>query len=238
MDSKPAKHLRSFLGQIVNATCTLQGECAGAQAWNNIDTYCAPFIRQDNLTYEQVKQALQEFIFSLNVPTRVGFQCPFLIWVLISRRRQCLKNTHYYWRQPQQGVYGEFQEEMNLFNRAFCKYHAEGDAKGRIFTFRFPPSTLQKTSTEPPSVEAFMRKSPANMGFPICELCQFRVSPEHKVSMCCRLSLNTSELRRGGDYLGRIHSQDRLACLALTARIGYLTNTKRNSRNGWGNWSR
>lgn len=77
VSSKPAKHLRSFLGQVVNATFTTQGECAGAQAWSSFDTYCAPFIRADGLSYASVKQALQEFVFNLNVPTRVGFQCPF-----------------------------------------------------------------------------------------------------------------------------------------------------------------
>ena len=77
VSSKPAKHLRAFLGQIVNATFTSQGESAGAQAWSSIDTYCAPFIRYDHLEYHEVKQALQEFVFNLNVPTRVGFQCPF-----------------------------------------------------------------------------------------------------------------------------------------------------------------
>ena len=77
VESQPAKHLRSFLGQIVNSTFTTQGETAGAQAWSSIDTYCAPFIRYDNMTYEQVKQCIQEFIFNINVPTRVGFQCPF-----------------------------------------------------------------------------------------------------------------------------------------------------------------
>ncbi|MFW5840165.1 MAG: anaerobic ribonucleoside-triphosphate reductase, partial [Planctomycetota bacterium] len=77
VESKPARHLRSFLGQIVNSTFTTQGECAGAQAWSSFDTYCAPFIRYDNMTYDQVKQCLQEFIFNINVPTRVGFQCPF-----------------------------------------------------------------------------------------------------------------------------------------------------------------
>ncbi len=77
VESSLAKHLRSFLGQIVNSTFTTQGETAGAQAWSSFDTYCAPFIRYDNMSYEQVKQALQEFVFNINVPTRVGFQCPF-----------------------------------------------------------------------------------------------------------------------------------------------------------------
>ena len=77
VSSKPPKHLRSFLGQVVNATFTTQGETAGAQAWSSFDTYCAPFVKLDNLTYDQVKQCLQEFVFNMNVPTRVGFQCPF-----------------------------------------------------------------------------------------------------------------------------------------------------------------
>jgi len=230
VDSKPAKHLRSFLGQIVNATCTLQGECAGAQAWNNIDTYCAPFIRQDNLTYEQVKQALQEFIFSLNVPTRVGFQCPFSnLGFDLTPPTMLEKHPIIIGGNHQQGVYGEFQEEMNLFNRAFCNIMLEGDAKGRIFTFPIPTINITENfDWNSPSVEAFMQIT-GKYGIPyFANYVSSGVSPEHKVSMCCRLSLNTSELqRRGGGLFGSSSLTGSIGVFSINLpRIGYLTNTK------------
>lgn len=230
VDSKPAKHLRSFLGQIVNATCTLQGECAGAQAWNNIDTYCAPFIRKDNLTFEQVKQALQEFIFSLNIPTRVGFQCPFSNLsfdltpsVMLEKHPVIIGGCH------QQPVYGEFQEEMDLFNRAFCDIMLEGDAKGRIFTFPIPTVNITANfDWNLPSVEAFMQIT-GKYGIPyFANYVNSGVSPEHMVSMCCRLRLDISELlRRGGGLFGSSSLTGSIGVFTINLpRIGYLANTK------------
>ena len=145
VESKPAGHLRSFLGQIVNSTFTTQGETAGAQAWSSIDTYCAPFIYYDNLTYEQVKQCLQEFIFNINVPTRVGFQCPFSNLTFDVKVPSTLKNEpviiHGEYKDK---VYGDFQEQMDIFNKAFCAVMLEGDAKGRVFTFPIPTINITK----------------------------------------------------------------------------------------------
>jgi ribonucleoside-triphosphate reductase len=143
--SKPAKHLRSFLGQIVNATFSTQGESAGAQAWSSIDTYCAPFIRADALTYAQVKQALQEFVFNLNVPTRVGFQSPFsnLSFDLKVPSTLTAKNA-IVGGLPLDTCYGDYQKEMDLFNLAFCEVMIEGDASGRVFTFPIPTYNITK----------------------------------------------------------------------------------------------
>ena len=139
VESSPAKHLRSFLGQIVNSTFTTQGETAGAQAWSSIDTYCAPFIRYDALTKKQVKQALQEFIFNINVPTRVGFQCPFSNLTFDIKAPRTLKDEPVIIGGEMTGDrYGDFQAEMDLFNEAFCEVMLEGDAKGRVFTFPIP----------------------------------------------------------------------------------------------------
>src|SRR5690606_10624131 len=122
VESSPAKHLRSFLGQIVNSTFTTQGESAGAQAWSSFDTYCAPFVRRDNLTFEQIKQSLQEFIFNINVPTRVGFQCPFSNLTFDLTVPKTLRDQAVIiGGQPQNETYGEFQAEMDMFNRAFCE---------------------------------------------------------------------------------------------------------------------
>ena len=139
IECKPAKHFRSALGQIVNFFYTLQGESAGAQAISNFDTLLAPFIRYDGLNYDGIKQALQEFIFNINVPTRVGFQTPFTNVTIDLVVPKCYADQPVIMGgQPQEETYGEFQEEMNLFNRAFLEVMGEGDAKGRVFTFPIP----------------------------------------------------------------------------------------------------
>ena len=145
IESKPAKHLRTALGQLVNFFFTLQGETAGANAVSNFDTLLAPFIRYDNLTYLQVKQSVQEFLFNCMVPTRVGFQTPFLNVTLD------IKIPEFYAKQPvligglpQKETYGEFQEEVNTFIRAFYECLMEGDAKGRVFTFPIPTVSITK----------------------------------------------------------------------------------------------
>jgi len=217
VESKPAKHLRSFLGQIVNSTFTTQGECAGAQAWSSFDTYCAPFIRRDKMDYKQVRQCMQEFIFNLNVPTRVGFSCPFSnltfdIKVPATLREQAviiggeLGNTSY----------GDYQQEMNLLNQAFCDAMMEGDAKGRVFTFPIPTINVSKDfEWGHPSAQAFLKTS-AKYGIPyFANYVNSDLSPEDAVSMCCRLRLDTKELRkRGGGLFG---------CNPLTGSIGVYT---------------
>ncbi|MBS3820964.1 MAG: ribonucleoside triphosphate reductase, partial [Phycisphaerae bacterium] len=138
-ESRPARHLRSFLGQIINSTFTTQGETAGAQAWSSFDTYCAPFIRQDNLSYEQVRQAIQEFVFNINVPTRVGFQCPFTNLTFDLTVPSTLADQPVIiGGDPQDTCYRDYQDEMDIFNRAFCEVMMEGDRKGRVFTFPIP----------------------------------------------------------------------------------------------------
>ncbi|MFW6279321.1 MAG: anaerobic ribonucleoside-triphosphate reductase, partial [Bacillota bacterium] len=139
IESEPPKHLKTALGQIVNFFFTLQGEAAGAMAFSNFDTYLAPFIAYDNLDYEEVKQAMQEFLFNMNVPTRVGFQTPF------TNITMDLNIPNFMKEQPviiggeaQDRTYGEFQNEMDMFNRAFAELMQQGDAKGRVFSFPIP----------------------------------------------------------------------------------------------------
>ena len=230
VESRPAKHLRSFLGQIVNATCTLQGECAGAQAWGNFDTYCAPFIRYDGLTHDQVKQALQEFIFNLNVPTRVGFQCPFSNLTFDLTPPVSLGNQAVILGgKPIDAVYGEFQAEMEVFNRAFCDVMFEGDAKGRGFTFPIPTINVTKDlDWNSPAVEAFMRIA-CKYGIPyFANYINSDLSPEDAVSMCCRLRLDMSELRlRGGGLFGSSPLTGSIGVFTVNLpRIGYLAETE------------
>lgn len=217
VSSSPPKHLRSFLGQVVNATFTTQGETAGAQAWSSFDTYSAPFIRADNLTYKQVKQAIQEFIFNMNVPTRVGFQCPFSNVTLDIKVPKTLKDQPVIIGGiPQNTTYGDYQEEMDIFNKAFCDVMLEGDSRGRVFTFPIPTINITKEFVwDSPVVDKIMDMT-CKYGIPyFANYVNSDLSPEDAVSMCCRLRLNVSELRkRGGGLFGSN---------PLTGSIGVVT---------------
>lgn len=217
VESRAPKHLRTFLGQIVNSTFTTQGECAGAQAWSSFDTYCAPFIRYDKLDYRTIKQALQEFIFNLNVPTRVGFQCPFSNLTFDINPPSTLRDECVIvGGQLMEDTYGDFQAEMDLFNMAFCDVMMEGDSKGRVFTFPIPTINVTKSfSWDSPVVEKFMEIT-CKYGIPyFSNYINSDLSPEDALSMCCRLRLDTSELRkRGGGLFGSN---------PLTGSIGVVT---------------
>ncbi len=230
VESKPAGHLRSFLGQIVNSTFTTQGETAGAQAWSSIDTYCAPFIYYDNLTYEQVKQCIQEFIFNINVPTRVGFQCPFSNLTFDVKVPNTLKNEPVIIHgQYKDKTYGDFQEQMDIFNKAFCAVMLEGDAKGRVFTFPIPTINITKDfEWDSPVVDEFM-KITCKYGIPyFANYVNSDLSPEDAVSMCCRLRLDKRELRkRGGGLFGSNPMTGSIGVYTINMpRIGYLSKTK------------
>ena len=145
IESKPAKHFHSILGQIVNFFYTLQGEASGAQAFSNFDTLLSPFIYYDGLNYKEVKQALQEFIFNCNVPTRVGFQTPFTNITLDLNCPSHLANQPVIiGGKPQNKTYKEFKKEQDMFNKALLEVMLEGDAKGRIFTFPIPTYNITK----------------------------------------------------------------------------------------------
>jgi len=230
VESLPAKHLRSFLGQIVNSTFTTQGETAGAQAWSSFDTYCAPFIRYDSLTYSQIKQCLQEFIFNINVPTRVGFQCPFSNLTFDIKVPPMLKDHPVIiGGRMMNETYGQFQNEMDLFNKAFCDVMLEGDAKGRVFTFPIPTLNITKDfDWDSPVVEAFM-KITCKYGIPyFANYVNSDLSPEDAVSMCCRLRLNTKELRkRGGGLFGSNPLTGSIGVFTINLpRIGYLSSSE------------
>ncbi len=230
VESNPPKHLRSFLGQIVNSTFTTQGESAGAQAWSSFDTYCAPFIRYDNLDYKTVRQALQEFIFNLNVPTRVGFQCPFsnLTFDIIPPRT--LTTSHVILGgQYMPEKYGDFQAEMDLFNIAFCDVMMSGDSKGRVFTFPIPTINVTKDfNWESPVVEKFMEIT-CKYGIPyFSNYVNSDLSPEDALSMCCRLRLDTKELRkRGGGLFGSNPLTGSIGVVTINLpRLAYLSKSE------------
>lgn len=215
--SKPAKHLGTILGQLVNFFYTLQGEAAGAQAVSNFDTLLAPFIRYDNLNFKQVKQALQEFMFNMNVPTRVGFQTPFTNVTLDLFPPSTLADKPaIIGGKPQKEKYGDFQKEMNLFNRAFMETMKEGDAEGRIFTFPIPTYNITKNfDWDNPNLDGLWEMT-AKYGIPyFSNFINSNMNPEDARSMCCRLRLDNRELRsRGGGLFG---------ANPLTGSVGVVT---------------
>lgn len=231
VESKPANHLRSFLGQIVNSTFTTQGETAGAQAWSSFDTYCAPFIRKDNMTFESVKQCLQEFVFNINVPTRVGFQCPFSNVTLDIKVPHTLKDQPVVMGGKHlDTTYGDYQKEMDIFNLAFCEVMLEGDAKGRVFTFPIPTINITKDfEWNSPVVDAIMKMT-CKYGIPyFANYINSDLSPEDAISMCCRLRLDTKSLRkRGGGLFGSNPLTGSIGIVTINLpRIGYQAKTEK-----------
>lgn len=217
VESKPAKHFRTALGQVVNFFYTLQGESAGAQAFANFDTYLAPFIRYDKLDYAGVKQSLQEFVFNMNIPTRVGFQTPFTNVTLDLKPPSTVASEYVIiGGEMQETTYGEFQNEMDMFNAAFAECLAEGDAKNRIFTFPIPTYNISKDfDWDNPKLNNIWEMT-AKYGIPyFANFINSDMDPEDARSMCCRLRLDNRELRkRGGGLFG---------ANPLTGSIGVVT---------------
>lgn len=216
-ESAPPKHFRAALGQVVNFMYTLQGEAAGAIAFSNFDTLLAPFIRYDNLSYKEVKQAMQEFVFNMNVPTRVGFQTPFSNITLDLFPSPNFKDSPVIrGGETQPETYGEFQEEMDTLNRAFFEVMAEGDTTGRVFTFPIPTVNVTKDfDWGNPNLEGLWEIT-AKYGIPyFSNFVNSDMKPEDTRSMCCRLRLDLEELdRRGGGLFG---------ANALTGSVGVVT---------------
>ncbi|QUH24538.1 ribonucleoside triphosphate reductase [Serpentinicella alkaliphila] len=229
IESKPPKHFESALGQLVNLLYTLQGESAGAQAVSSIDTYLAPFIYYDGLTYEQVKKALQRFVFNLNVPTRVGFQTPFTNITLDITPHQLLKNVPaIIGGKHMDKTYGEFQKEMDLFNMAFCEVMMEGDGAGRAFSFPIPTVNITDDFPWQSDVVNSVMEMTRKFGTPyFANFLNSDLSPEDIRSMCCRLRLDNRELRkRGGGLFGANPLTGSINVVTLNMpRIGYISNS-------------
>jgi len=205
VESHPPKHFDVALMQVVNFLYTLQGEAAGAQAFSNFDTLLSPFIARDGLAYGEVKQAVQKFLFNMNVPTRVGFQTPFTNVTLDLKVPEFLAGSPAIVDgQASERTYGEFQAEMDLFNRAFAECMVEGDASGRPFTFPIP--TYNVTPDFPwdsPELEPIWEMT-AKYGIPyFSNFVNSDMKPDDVRSMCCRLRLDKRELqKRGGGLFG------------------------------------
>jgi ribonucleoside-triphosphate reductase len=226
IDCSPPKHFRTALGQVVNFFYTIQGEAAGAVAFSNFDTYLAPFIRHDGLGPEGVQQALQEFIFNMNVPTRVGFQTPFTNLTMDLVVPSTLADEHVILGgEPQSETYGEFQDEMDLLNRTFAELMLEGDASGRVFTFPIPTYNITPDfDWDNPTLDPVWRMT-AKYGIPyFSNFVNSDMDPEDVRSMCCRLRLSNKELRkRGGGLFGSNPLTGSIGVVTLNMpRIGYM----------------
>jgi len=230
VESAPPRHFRTALGQIVNFFYTLQGEAAGAQAFSNFDTYLAPFIRHDGLDYREVKQALQEFVFNLNVPTRVGFQTPFVNLTFDVTVPEFLKDEPVIiGGRRLSSAYGEFQREMDMLNLAFCEVMTEGDAKGRIFTFPIPTYNITRDFPWDSDVGRAIMTMTGKYGIPyFANFINSDLKPEDVRSMCCRLRLDNRELKkRGGGLFGANPLTGSIGVVTVNLpRIGYLARTK------------
>ncbi len=227
VESAPPRHLRSALGQIVNFFYTLQGEAAGAQALSNFDTLLAPFVRFDNLNYQQVRQDIQEFVFNINIPTRVGFQTPFTNITM----DLCIPSTlrdHpviHGGRTIDNMTYCQFQAEMDMINRAFAEVMMAGDAKGRVFTFPIPTYNVTADfDWNNPNLDLIWQMT-GKYGIPyFSNFINSDMSPEDARSMCCRLRLDNRELmKRGGGLFGANPLTGSIGVVTVNLpRIGYL----------------
>jgi len=232
IESKPAKHFKTALGQLVNFFYTLQGEAAGAQAVSSFDTYLAPFVYFDKLSYKEVKQCLQEFIFNINVPTRVGFQTPFVNLTMDIVCPKMLKDMPviHGGERLHDYSYGQFQKEMDMINMAFCEVMEEGDARGRIFTFPIPTYNVTPDfQWDSPVIDKIMHMA-SKYGLPyFANFINSDMSPEDARSMCCRLRLDNRELRkRGGGLFGANPLTGSIGVVTINmARLGYLAKTEK-----------
>lgn len=226
ISSAPPKHLSSACGQIVNFLGTLQNEWAGAQAFSSFDTYMAPFIRLDNMSYKQVKQQIQELIYNLNVPSRWGSQCPFTNLTFDWTCPADIADNH-----PLIGdevcdfSYAELQAEMDMINRAYIEVMMEGDADGRVFTFPIPTYNMTKDFDWDSENAELLFAMTAKYGLPYFQnFINSELDPGMIRSMCCRLQLDLRELlKRGNGLFGSAELTGSIGVVTINmARLGYL----------------
>ncbi|MBT6689782.1 ribonucleoside triphosphate reductase [archaeon] len=230
VESKPAKHLRTALGQMVNFFYTLQGESAGAQAFSNFDTLLAPFIRYDKLDYKQVKQSMQEFVFNMAVPTRVGFQTPFTNITMDLEVPNYMKDEHVViGGELKMEKYGDFQKEMDIINKAFAECMIEGDASGQVFTFPIPTYNITKDFDFDKPEHELIWEMTAKYGIPyFSNFVNSDMKPEDSRSMCCRLRIDNTELKkRGGGLFGANPLTGSIGVVTMNmARLGYVSTSE------------
>ncbi|MBI4721408.1 MAG: ribonucleoside triphosphate reductase [Candidatus Stahlbacteria bacterium] len=233
VEAAPPKHFETALGQMVNFLGTLQNEWAGAMAFNSFDTYLAPYVKKDNLTYAEVKQSIQRFIFSLNVASRWGGQTPFsnltFDWEVPDdlKDEKVTMDGEY---QSNFGTYKEFKPEMDTINRAFIEVMIEGDMNNRVFTFPIPTYNLTRDFDYESRNAYLLFKMTGKYGLPYFQnFVNSDLNPQDVRAMCCRLQLNLAELRKNitGGLFGSSESTGSIGVVTINMpRIGYLAKTE------------
>ncbi|MDK2897459.1 MAG: hypothetical protein PWP04_1579 [Candidatus Atribacteria bacterium] len=228
----PAKHLSALTGQMVNFLGTMQMEFAGAQAFNSVDTYLAPFVRFDQLDYRMVKQLIQQMVFAMNVPSRWGSQAPFINfsfdWVVpedMKDRPVIIGGKEH----PELGTYGDYQKEMDMLNRAFIEVMLEGDYEGRVFSFPIPTYNITPEFPWESSNAQLLWKLTAKYGVPYFQnFISSSMNPGDVRSMCCRLQLDLRALRnRLGGLFGSADKTGSIGVVTINLpQIGYLANSQ------------
>ncbi len=226
VEAGPPKHMSSAIGQIVNFLGTLQNEWAGAQAFSSFDTYMAPYIRVDSLSYEQVRQHIQELIYNLNVPSRWGTQTPFtnltFDWVCPDDLKEQVPVIA---GQEVDFTYGDLQAEMDMINKAYIEVMMAGDAKGRVFTFPIPTYNITPDFIWDSANADALFEMTAKYGLPYFQnFLNSELKPNMIRSMCCRLQLDLRELlKRGNGLFGSAEQTGSLGVVTINcARLGYL----------------
>ena len=231
VQSKAPKHFRTALMQMANFLYTMQGEAAGAQAFSNFDTLLAPYIKYDGISYNEVKQAMQEFIFNLNVPTRVGFQTPFTNITMDLTVPNYFKDEFVtIGGEVKEETYSNFQNEMNMINKAFFEIMMEGDATGQVFTFPIPTYNITKDfDFDNPELNGLWEMT-AKYGVPyFSNFINSNMNPEDARSMCCRLRIDNRELEyRGGGLFGSNPLTGSIGVVTINLpKIGYLAKNEK-----------
>ncbi len=229
-ESSPPRHFSTALLQLANFVGTLQNEWAGAQAYNSLDTYLAPYVRKDGLGYRQVKQEIQQFIYNLNISSRWGGQTPFTnITFDLTVPNDLRDQPAVFGGKLLDETYAEFQDEMNLINRAFADVMAEGDMRGRVFTFPIPTYNITKDFAWDSDVSSAIFRMTAKYGTPYFQnFINSDLNPRDVRAMCCRLRLNLKELyHRVGGFFGFAEKTGSIGVVTLNLpRIGYLAKSR------------
>ena len=225
-EAGPAKHLSAAVGQMVNFMGTLQNEWAGAQAFSSVDTYLAPYIRADHLTYEQVEQSIQELIYNLNVPSRWGSQTPFTNFTFDWVCPEDLRDKHPIIAGVEQPLtYGDLKEEMHMINKAYMTVMMKGDIKGRPFTFPIPTYNMTPDFPWEDDNTELLFEMTAKYGLPYFQnFINSVLKPGQIRSMCCRLQLDLRELlARGNGLFGSAEQTGSIGVITFNcARLGYV----------------
>ena len=226
VEATPPRHMSSAVGQIVNFLGTLQNEWAGAQAFSSFDTYMAPFVRRDNMSYDEVRQSIQELIYNLNVPSRWGTQTPFtnltFDWTCPEDLREQIP---YVGGEEMPFRYGDLQAEMDIINRAYIDVMMTGDAKGRVFTFPIPTYNITRDFDWDHPNTALLFEMTAKYGLPYFQnFLNSDLEPHMVRSMCCRLQLDLRELlKRGNGLFGSAEQTGSIGVVTVNcARLGHL----------------